>query len=134
MTQEDQVKILRNVQNLAGDIEANLKGYLLLNTLLNTNQHLERCEYRTASTGYYTVYTRFIFCFGGFVFVPACKNVFGGVFRFIDFAVSLGTGALNRKLHSEQNERQRQKHFHRQQKNEKRQHKKCFQPKTLNFV
>ena len=51
--------------------------------------------------------------FVSFVFVKSVetifwrhsKNVFGAVSRFVDFAVSLGTGALNRKLQNQQNGR-----------------------------
>ena len=84
-----------------------------------------------ASTG--IVYTRFIFCFGGFVFVAAFKNVFAAVYRFVDFAVSLGTGALNRKLQNRQERVQKQKHFFRQRKFQKWRNKNCFKPKTSNF-
>ena len=68
-----------------------------------------------------------IFCFVVFHFCAASKNVFAAVSRFVVFAVSLGTGALDRKLQNRQNGRQRQKHFLLQQKNEKQQNTKSFE-------
>ena len=69
---------------------------------------------------------RNIFCFVVFHFFVAVKNVFAAVSRFADFAVSFGTGAVDRKLQNRQNGTQRQKHILRQQKNEKQQTKNNF--------
>ena len=69
---------------------------------------------------------RNIFCFVVFHFLVAVKNVFAAVAGFVDFVVSDSGHLCPRKLQNRQNERQRQKHFKRQHKNEKRQNKKCF--------
>ena len=61
-----------------------------------------------------------------FHFCAASKNVFAAVSRFVDFVVSDPGHLCPRKLQNRQNGRQRQKHFLRQHKNEKRQNKKCF--------
>ncbi len=74
--------------------------------------------------------TRFIFCFvvfDGFVFVSGSRNFVSADFRFVDFATSFGTGAVNRKLQNRQNENRRKQNFARQkqiQNHQKQQNKK----------
>ena len=71
------------------------------------------------------------FCFVVFHFCAASKNVFAAVSRFVGFVVSDSGHLCPRKLQNQQNERQRQKHFLRQPKKEKRQNNKCFKRKTV---
>ena len=66
--------------------------------LSNTSLDTIVGQTKNAYIKYYN-YARNIFCFVVFVFnFAVAKNVFAGVFAASVFAVSFGTGAVNRKL------------------------------------
>ena len=82
---------------------------------------------KTKYTNTATKSTRFIFCFvvfDGFVFVSGSRNFVSADFRFVDFATSFGTGAVNRKLQNRQNENRRKHNFTSQKQIQNHQNKK----------